>query len=173
MPETPTTGSPYPDRSDRAWTERTGVVAHDDGHDPWEALARLARVHGAHLAPLVRVSPVPDGGALALTHLVPVPAVTLAELREQAPLRAGHVVTVALAVTDALAALHDAGLAHGGLTAHAVLVAPDGGVVLAGAGLAWRPAPVRREGRRRATTSTRWASSCAICSAPVVAPRAS
>ena len=141
MPDTPRSSSPSPDLSERAWTERTGVVALDDGHEPWEALARLARVHGPHLAPLVRVSPVPDGSALALTHLVPVGAVALAELREDSPLRAGHVVTVALGVADALAALHDAGLAHGGVDADAVLVAPDGGVVLAGAGLAWRPAP--------------------------------
>jgi eukaryotic-like serine/threonine-protein kinase len=135
-----------PDSSDRAWTERTGVLV--TAGDPWEALALLGRVREPHLASLVRVSPVPD--AVALTHRVPAGSVELSSLRSAAPLRAGHVVAAALAVIDALAALHDAGLAHGDVRAEHVLVAPDGEVVLGGAGLAWRLTPGERGGPRLA-----------------------
>lgn len=41
-------------------------------------------------------------------------------------------------VLEALAALHDAGLVHGALAAHAVMLAPEGGVRLVGAGVAGR-----------------------------------
>lgn len=99
------------------------------------ALGALALVRHPSLVPLLRSQPAGDGHAL--THLVPVGAVPLAELRARTPLRPGHVATVALAVLDALDALHRAGLAHGAVDPAHVLVAPDGRVLLDGAGLAW------------------------------------
>jgi hypothetical protein len=102
-------------------------------------LDRLMAVEAPALAPLVRWS-ASDAGAV-LVHEVPAGAVPLDTLRREGPLRAGHVLTIALAVTDALVALHDAGLAHGSVDPMNVLVAPDGSVVLAGTGLGWRAAP--------------------------------
>ena len=134
--------------------ERTSVLA-DLPEAPraaveqrWQAFARLMTVSAASLAPLVRVAPLPDG--VMLTHRVPAGAISLTELRATGPLRAGHVLTVALAVADALVALAEDGLAHGGVAADQVLVGPDGGVVLGGCGLAWRRAPVDLDGPRTA-----------------------
>ncbi len=132
--------------------ERTSVRADDPSAAPSvaergrAALATLQAVRSPSLAPLVRFSPQPEG--IALTHLVPTGAVTAAELRRAAPLRAGHVLTVALAAVDAVVALADAGLAHGGVRAENVLVAPDGSVVLGASGLAWRRPPGDAEGPR-------------------------
>ena len=125
--------------------ERTGVVA-DDPRAPrsvtesrWPALAALTAVRCPALAPLVRVAPLSDGAAL--THVVPAGSVTLAELREKGPFRAGHVLGVGLAVVGALVELAEAGLAHGVVSAEQVLVGPGGEVVLAGTGLAWARPP--------------------------------
>jgi len=83
-----------------------------------------------------------------LTHRVPAGAIPLADLRAAGTLRAGHVLTVALAVADALVALAEAGLAHGGVAADQVLVGPDGVVVLGGCGLDWHRAPSDLDGPR-------------------------
>jgi eukaryotic-like serine/threonine-protein kinase len=131
-------------RPDRPHVERTAVVADTAGSPAaaerrWLALAALTRVREGHLAPLVRVARVPDG--VVLTHLLPAGTTTLEQLRAEAPLRAGHVVSVALDACDALAALHDAGLAHGGLSSEHLLLAPDGSLTLAATGAAWRRPP--------------------------------
>ncbi len=121
--------------------ERTGPCTADPDAVPalTRPLERLVAVRAPTLAPLVRWS-ASDAGVV-LVHDVPAGAVPLDTLRREGPLRAGHVLAVALAVTDALVALHDAALAHGSVDPLNVLVAPDGSVVLAGAGLAWRAAP--------------------------------
>lgn len=121
--------------------ERTGVLAGDPAllRERDTALGALATVRAPSLAPLVRATAV--GDAHALTHLVPADAVELAAVRDVVPLRPGHVVTVLGAVLDALDAVHRAHLAHGGVTAERVLVAADGAVVLAGAGLTWAVPP--------------------------------
>lgn len=126
--------------------ERTAPGAADPDAVPALArdLDRLAAVQVPVLAPLVRWSASPDG--VVLVHRVPDSSVTLDAVRRTGPLRAGHVLAVALAAAEALEALHDAGLAHGGVDLGQVLVAPDGSVVLAGAGLAWRAAPGRLDG---------------------------
>jgi len=130
--------------SELAWIERTSVLQTDA--PPWHMLAELARVHAECLCLLLRSNPVPDG--VALVHRVPASSVSLAELRAEGPLRAGHVITIALAVVEALVALHDAGLAHGGISADTVLVAPDGSVHLTGCGAAWRRPPGDPRGPR-------------------------
>jgi hypothetical protein len=145
-----------PDREDHEHetpvVERTGVLADDPTAPPtvaeqrWHALARLMAVESATLAPLVRMSPLPDG--VALTHRLPVDSVPLSALRAASPLRAGHVLTVALAVAEALVDLDEHGLAHGGVSADQVVVGPDGSVVLAGCGLAWRRPPGDVDGPR-------------------------
>ena len=126
--------------------ERTAPGAADPDSVP--ALARdldlLRRIDSPTLAPLVRWSS--SGSGVVLVHRVPDGAVALEAVRRGGPLRAGHVLAVAMAVTEALVGLHSAGLAHGGVDAGQVLVAPDGSVVLAGAGLAWRAAPGRLDG---------------------------
>jgi hypothetical protein len=121
--------------------ERTAPSSADPDAVPalMRPLDRLLAVRSPTLAPLVRWS-ASDAGAV-LVHAVPVGAIPLDTLRREGPLRAGHVLTVALAVTDALVALHAAGLAHGSVGPMSVLVAPDGSVVLAGTGLGWRAAP--------------------------------
>lgn len=117
--------------------ERTTVVAFGPGVDhAWVrgAHALLARLDVAGLAPLVRISSVPDG--LSLTHRVPVDAITVAELATTRPLRPGHVLAVARSVTTSLAGLHDAGLAHGSVGPVSVLVGLDGSIVLTSSGAA-------------------------------------
>jgi len=134
--------------------ERTGVLADDPTAPPavperrWHALARLMGVESPTLAPLVRMSPLPDG--VALTHRLPADSVSLADLRASAPLRAGHALTVALAVAEALVDLDEHGLAHGAVSADRVVVGPDGSVVLAACGLAWRRPPGDVDGPRMA-----------------------
>ena len=108
------------------------------------ALVLLAGLRAPTLAPLVRSAAVPGG--VALTHHVPAAAVSLASVRATGPLRAGHVLAVGVAVLEALVALHGAGLAHGGVDGDSVLVAPDGSVVLASTGAAWRVAPRQPDG---------------------------
>ncbi len=130
--------------------ERTCVLSLDD--EPTtrdreavqDALARLAAIEVRSLAPLVSVSVGPT--SISLTHRVPAHATTLEELRARGPLRVGHVLHVAVAVCDALVALHDAGLAHGAVGSEHVLVGPDGSVVLSATGAAWRRAPGAPDG---------------------------
>ncbi len=117
--------------------ERTTVVALGPGVDhAWVrgAHALLSRLDVAGLAPLVRISSVPDG--LSLTHRVPVDAITVAELAATRPLRPGHVLAVARSVTTSLAGLHEAGLAHGSVGPVSVLVGLDGSIVLTSSGAA-------------------------------------
>lgn len=126
--------------------ERTAPGAADPDAVPALArdLDRLSEVRAPTLAPLVRWSSSPDG--VVLVHRVPDGAVSLDAVRRGGPLRAGHVLAAATAVAEALVALHAAGLAHGGVSAQQVLVAPDGSVLLAGSGLAWRAVPGRLDG---------------------------
>jgi hypothetical protein len=126
--------------------ERTSVLAVGDleAHDVRRALVALAALRGPSLAPLARTTAVPGG--VALVHRVPLGAVEVGALRRAAPLRSGHVLAVGVAVLEALVELHAAGLAHGAVNADAVLVGPDGGVVLAGTGAAWRVAPGEPDG---------------------------
>ncbi len=131
----------HDDVDDTPTTERSGVLAGDPAlaRERDTALGALTLVRSRGLAPLLRAVPV--GDAHLLTHAAPTGAVGLDELRARVPLRPGHVVTVLLAVLEALDPLHVAGLAHGGVAATRVLVAPDGHVVLAGSGLAWGVPP--------------------------------
>lgn len=101
---------------------------------------RLRHVRHDHLPAVHDVVEIgPGRTALVVEHL---PGPSLAELRSQrAPLSDGEAATVAIPVASALAALHDAGLAHGGVSPATVLVRPDGRPalvdlrgVLAGAG---------------------------------------
>ena len=140
MPATPSSADDLPG------IERTGVLDPDPAAMAavLNALDRLEHVRAPSLAPLVRVERA--GSALAVTHRLPAGAVTVADLRASTPLRSGHVVTVVVAVAEALVALHDAGLAHGRVRADQLVVAPDGSVVLAGCGLAWIREPGAPEG---------------------------
>jgi len=99
------------------------------------AFVILADVESPSLARLCRTSPVGDG--VAITHLIPVGAITVDDLRLRAPLRAGHVMSIAIAVAEALVALHGAGLAHGAVRAEHLLVGVDGSVILTATGVAW------------------------------------
>ena len=134
---------------DQPWIERTGVLRTDWGDaidsgpglvELHTALATLLDLRSPTSATLVRIAPVPQG--VALTHLVPAQSESLESVRRRGPLRAGHVIALGIAVLDALIDLHSAGLVHGDIGTEHVLVAPDGSVVLGGAGLAWR-APSR------------------------------
>jgi len=111
-----------------------------EGHEVRRASLRraflvLAEVESPSLAPLRRTSPV--AGGVAITHLVPVDSITVDELRRRAPLRAGHVLTIATAAAEALVALHGAGLAHGAVGVETLVVSMDGSVVLVATGVAW------------------------------------
>jgi hypothetical protein len=121
--------------------ERTTVLAVVDAEARAvrRALGVLAGLRAPALAPLVRWTAM--AGGVALTHRVPVDAVGLGSLRRAGPLRSGHVLAVGAALLEALDALHRAGLAHGAVDADAVLVGPDGGVVLGGCAAAWSVAP--------------------------------
>ncbi len=136
---------------DGPWTERTTVATLHPGADRdsvRRALHTLSRVRSPTLAPLVRVSS-PASDVVALTHRVPADAVTVGHLRERGPLRVGHVLAVATAALEALVALHEAGLAHGGVDVDHLLVGMDGAVVLGGTGAAWRFPPGDEAGPRR------------------------
>ncbi|GCD21489.1 hypothetical protein CTKZ_30510 [Cellulomonas algicola] len=86
---------------------------------------RLRHVRHDHLPVLHDVVEIgPGRTALVVEHVA---GPTLAELRSQrAPLSDGEAATVAIPVASALAALHDAGLAHGGVSPATVVVRPDG-----------------------------------------------
>lgn len=86
---------------------------------------RLGHVRHDHLPALHDVVEIgPGRTALVVEHLA---GPSLAELRSQrAPLSDGEAATVAIPVASALAALHDAGLAHGGVSPATVVVRPDG-----------------------------------------------
>ncbi len=87
-----------------------------------ERLRRLRHEHLPVVHDVVEIGP--GRTALVVEH---VPGPTLAELRSQrAPLSDGEAATVAIPVATALGALHDAGLAHGGVSPATVVVRPDG-----------------------------------------------
>ncbi|WP_148234344.1 hypothetical protein [Cellulomonas flavigena] len=89
----------------------------------------LTGVEHPHLARVLAVEPL-DAGRVALVceH---VPGPTLAAVRAaRPPLADGEVVTVAVPVAQALAALHATGLAHGAVGADRVVVRPGGVPVL-------------------------------------------
>mgnify|MGYP003345085169 FL=1 len=98
--------------------------------------AMNARADG--LCPLVRTE-IHDG-YLSVVHRVPARSVSLSMIRAKGPLRLGQVAAVGVRIGAALAALHDERTAHGSVGLDSVLVAPDGQVWLAGAGL-WTLAP--------------------------------
>ena len=119
--------------------ERTSVLALPADELATDDLRRhlvsLAGVRAPTLAPLLRCASVPGG--VALTHLVPADAVSMASLSSAGPLRSGQVLGVGVAVLEALVALHALDLVHAGVGPESVLVGPDGSVVLAGSGLGW------------------------------------
>lgn len=92
-------------------------------------VARLRALRHEHLAQLLDVIELSPGRlGLVVEH---VPGLTLAQVRAaRAPLSDGEAATVAIPVAGALGALHDAGMVHGGVTASAVVVRPDGRPVL-------------------------------------------
>ncbi|WP_456817828.1 hypothetical protein [Cellulomonas sp. URHB0016] len=111
-------------------------------------VARLRALRHDHLSRLhdvVELSPGRVG--LVVEHVV---GPTLHELRAaRAPLCDGEAVTVTIPVAGALAALHDAGLAHGAVDAATVVVQSDGRPVLTDlraviVGTGTREADVRR-----------------------------
>ncbi|RHA42275.1 protein kinase family protein [Cellulomonas rhizosphaerae] len=89
----------------------------------------LRAVRHPHLSQLLDASQIAPGRiALLVEH---VPGLTVAEIRAaRVALTDGEGVTLAVPVLQALAALHDAGLVHGPVTASAVVVRPDGRPVL-------------------------------------------
>jgi len=97
------------------------------------------QISAPSLAQLIRVIPAGDG--VALTHRIPADSLALSSIRDEGPLRLGHVLTVAVAVGEALTALHADQLAHGHITAESIAVAPDGSVHLLDAGASWHYAP--------------------------------
>ncbi|MBD7918237.1 hypothetical protein H9657_08100 [Cellulomonas sp. Sa3CUA2] len=82
-----------------------------------------------HLARVLAVEPLAPGRVALVCEHVPGP--TLAAVRAaRPPLADGEVVTVAVPVAQALAALHTTGLAHGAVGADRVVVRPGGVPVL-------------------------------------------
>ncbi|WP_456824212.1 hypothetical protein [Cellulomonas sp. P5_E12] len=92
-------------------------------------VARLRALRHEHLAQLLDVVELSPGRlGLVVEHVA---GLTLAQVRAaRAPLSDGEAATVAIPVAGALGALHDAGMVHGGVTASAVVVRPDGRPVL-------------------------------------------
>ena len=92
-------------------------------------VARLRALRHEHLAQVLDVVELSAGRlGLVVEH---VPGLSLAQVRAaRAPLSDGEAATVAIPVAGALGALHDAGMAHGAVSASAVVVRPDGRPVL-------------------------------------------
>lgn len=89
----------------------------------------LTGLEHPHLARVLAVEPLDSGRVALVCEHVPGP--TLAAVRAaRPPLADGEVVTVAVPVAQALAALHAAGLAHGAVGADRVVVRPGGVPVL-------------------------------------------
>lgn len=89
----------------------------------------LTALDHPHLARVVAVEPLGPGRVALVCEHVPGP--TLAAVRAaRPPLADGEVVTVAVPVAQALAALHAAGLAHGAVGADRVVLRPGGMPVL-------------------------------------------
>ncbi|WP_029287871.1 hypothetical protein [Cellulomonas sp. HZM] len=105
------------------------VLAGDVDHDVALRLDRLRAVRHPHVAGLLDAMQIGPGRiALLVEH---VPGLTLAELRPaRGPFGDGEGVTLVVPVLQGIAALHDAGLVHGPVTASSVVVRPDGRPVL-------------------------------------------
>ncbi|MDT3446130.1 serine/threonine protein kinase [Pseudofrankia sp. BMG5.37] len=96
---------------------------------------RLIQLSHAHLVPVLAVEEVDDGLAVVMARVPE--AVSLRRLlAARDRLEPGEVVTVGLPVAQALAATHEAGLAHGTLTPADILLEPNGRPQLAGIGVA-------------------------------------
>jgi Protein kinase domain len=107
------------------------VASHDRAR---RAAARLVDVHHPHLVRLRGV--LSTEGAVVLVH-DQVAGVSLERrLADHGPLVEAEVVTLAVPLAQALAAVHACGLAHGRVSASSVLLSEDGRPMLADAGVA-------------------------------------
>ena len=105
------------------------VASHDRVR---RTAARLVGVEHPHLGGLRGV--LSAQGAVVLVH-DHVAGASLERLVEHGPLADAEVVTLAVPLADALAALHARGLAHGRVSASCVLIGDDGRPTLADAGV--------------------------------------
>ncbi|HTE72222.1 MAG TPA: serine/threonine-protein kinase [Actinomycetes bacterium] len=111
-----------------------GLAARDRLRREAAALAGLTHPHVLRLRSVVGCLDTPDDLVLVLDAAL---GGSLARVvARQGPRPAGQVVTVLVAVADALAAVHRAGLVHGDVTPSNVLVATDGRPVLGDLGSA-------------------------------------
>lgn len=116
------------DDADERWLEVQVLDAPADATLATRAAALLALDH-PHLARVHAVEPLAPGRVAVVCEHVPGP--TAAAVRAaRPPLADGEVVTLAVPVAQALAALHAAGLAHGAVGADRVVVRPGGMPVL-------------------------------------------
>lgn len=106
------------------------------------ALTALEHPHVAAVAPLVELR---DGSAVALQAEVVGPDLATVA-RARGPWRPGEVVTLVVPLAQALAALHDAGVAHGDVSPGNVVLERDGRPVLVDLVCGARPAEVGTPG---------------------------
>lgn len=135
-------GGPAP--GSRVVVTMLAVPAGGKGAEIWARLDALRAVRHDHLAPIVGVVPIdepvrPDGAAPPTSRgagrwavlLAEVPGTNLsALLAARPPLTDGETVTLTIPLAEALAALHDAGLAHGDVSPANVVIRPEGRPVL-------------------------------------------
>lgn len=120
MPDPPGTGLYRTDR-DAASARR----------ERWAGVDRLAGVHHPHLEQLLAVADLDgDRRVVVVGRCAGMTLGTL--LARRPPLAEAEVVTLVVPLAGALAALHDAGLAHGAVSPDAVVLGPDGRPVLVG-----------------------------------------
>ncbi|MFC0647351.1 hypothetical protein [Cellulomonas phragmiteti] len=116
------------DEADGPWLEVLVADVPVDATLPGRAGTLTALDH-PHLARVLAVEPLGPGRVALVCEHVPGP--TLAAVRAaRPPLADGEVVTVAVPVAQALAALHATGLAHGAVGADRVVLRPGGVPVL-------------------------------------------
>jgi hypothetical protein len=121
----------------------------------------LSRAAGAHVVELLDAAPGPDG--IPVLVLQRLPGGSLARLlRDRPRLSRGEAITVLAPVVGAVSRLHDAGVAHGGIRAEAVLFDAAGAPVLAcfGGATLFEPGlpPARREREPALVADTRAAA---------------
>lgn len=97
------------------------------------AAARVAGLSSRHLLPLHTVITTAEG--LVLVHDYPAGGTLRQLLGTRQRLPAGEVVTIGVALADAVAEVHAAGLSHGALDEDSVHLGLDGTPLLAGVGL--------------------------------------